>query len=73
MNSAELLVDNIVTLDFDDDDDENYHEEDDFESLVQVDGIKYSYNTMCAIVKYSKNHTFQSIQKYQAERAIYGV
>ena len=67
MDSAELLVDNIVTLDFDDynddddDDDENYHEEDDFESLVQVDGIKYSYNTMCAIVKYSKTHTFQSL------------
>ena len=65
MDSAELLVDNIVTLDFDnyndDDDDANYHEEDDFESLVQVDGIKYSYNTMCAIVKYSKTHTFQSL------------
>lgn len=28
-----------------------------------MNGIKYSYDTMCAIVEYSKIHTFTSIRR----------
>lgn len=65
LNSAELLVDHIVTLDFDEYDDcsADYQEEDKNDVASNVDGIKYSYDTMCAIVEYSKNHTFNSIRR----------
>jgi len=60
LNSAELLVDHIVTLDFDEYDDcsADYQEKDKNDVASNVDGIKYSYDTMCAIVEYSKNHFF---------------
>ncbi|CAF2138881.1 unnamed protein product [Rotaria magnacalcarata] len=64
MNSSKSFVDNIVTLDFDDynDDDENYDEENNEEGSVPINDVKYSYGTMCAIVKYSKTPTFQSLR-----------
>lgn len=64
LNSTELLVDNIVTLDFDEysDDSEEYEEEYSGADNIIVDGVKYSYDTMNAIVKYSKTHTFSSLR-----------
>ncbi|CAF2033758.1 unnamed protein product [Rotaria magnacalcarata] len=82
MNSSKSFVDNIVTLDFDDynDDDENYDEENNEEGSVPINDVKYSYGTMCAIVKYSKTPTFQSLRhryrhvkhKEQLRRINYG-
>jgi hypothetical protein len=65
LNSAQLLFDHIVTFDFDEYDDcsADYEEEDKNDVASNVDGIKYSYDTMCAIVKYSKTHTFTSIRR----------
>ena len=65
LNSTELLVDHTVTLDFDEYDDcsSDYQEEDENDIASKVDGIKYSYDTMCTIVEYSKNHTFASIRR----------
>lgn len=64
LNSAELLVDNVVTLDFVeyDDNDEEYTAENRAESLTVIDGIKYSYDTMRDVVDYSKTHTFSSLR-----------
>ena len=64
LNSTELLVDNIVTLDFDEynDDNEEYTEEHRGVDQTIIDGVKYSYDTMNAIVKYSKTHTFSSLR-----------
>jgi len=63
LNAAELEVDNIVTLDFNayDDDDEEYQEENNNRTFFTTHGTKYSYDTMCAIVEYSKSHTFSSL------------
>ena len=65
LSSAELLVDHIVTLSLDEYDDSNgdYQQEDTNDISSNVDGIKYSYDTMCAIVEYSKKHTFSSIRR----------
>ncbi|CAF1265076.1 unnamed protein product [Adineta ricciae] len=65
LNSTEPLVDHTVKLDFDEYDDcsADYHEEDKNDAASNVDGIKYPYDTMCAIVEYSKNHTFNSINR----------
>jgi regulatory protein YycI of two-component signal transduction system YycFG len=65
LNSTELLVDHIVILDFDEYDDcsANYEEEDKNDIISSIDGMKYSYATMCAIVEYSKTHTFTSIRR----------
>jgi hypothetical protein len=55
LNAAELQVDNIVTLDFNtyyNDDDDEYQEENMNTTSFNIDGIKYSYDTMCAIVEY---------------------
>ncbi|CAF2029929.1 unnamed protein product [Rotaria magnacalcarata] len=64
LNSAELLVANIITLDFDyyNDDDDEYQKEDNNEDLTSIDGVTYSYDTMCSIVEYSKTHTFLSLR-----------
>ncbi|CAF3617883.1 unnamed protein product [Rotaria sp. Silwood1] len=64
LNSTELLVDNIVTLDFDiyNDDNEDYEEESTETNPIIIDGIKYSYATMIAVVEYSKTHTFLSLR-----------
>jgi len=65
LNAAELQVDNIVTLDFNtyyNDDDDEYQEENMNTTSFNIDGIKYSYDTMCAIVEYSKSHTFSSLR-----------
>ena len=55
LHSTELLTDHIVTLDFNEYDDCNpdYQEENMIDTSPDVHGIKYSYDTMCAIVKYS--------------------
>jgi hypothetical protein len=65
LNSAELLVDHIVTLDFDEYDDcsADYEDENKNDVVSNVDGIKYSYDTMSAVVEYSKTHTFTSIRR----------
>ncbi|CAF3943698.1 unnamed protein product [Rotaria magnacalcarata] len=64
LNSTELLVDNIVTLDFDyyNDDDDEYQGEDNNEDLTSIDGVTNSYDTMCSIIEYSKTHTFLSLR-----------
>lgn len=64
MNSSKSDVDNIATLDFDDynGDDNNSEEADNEEGSVPMNNIKHSYATMCAMVKYSKMHTFQSLR-----------
>ena len=65
LNSTELLNDHIVTLDFDEYDDCNpdYQEENMNDASAGAHGIKYSYDTMCAIVKYSQTHPFTSIRR----------
>ena len=65
LSSAELLVDHIVTLDFDDYDDcsADYQEEDKNDITLNVGGIKYSFETMSAIVEFSKNHTFPTLRR----------
>ena len=64
LNSAELLVDSVVTLDFDEyaDNNEEYTVENRAENLTIMDGTKYSYDTMRAVVDYSKTHTFSSLR-----------
>ncbi|CAF1533038.1 unnamed protein product [Adineta ricciae] len=63
LTSAEILADHIVTLDFDEYDDcsADYQEEDDNAVALNVDDIKYSCDTMCAIVEFSKTHTFPTL------------
>jgi len=63
LTSTELLVDHIVTLDFDEYDDcsGDYQEENERDIVLNVDGIKYSFDTMCTIVEFSKNHTFSTL------------
>ncbi|CAF1646067.1 unnamed protein product, partial [Didymodactylos carnosus] len=58
-----LLVDHIVILDFNEYDDcsADYQEEDENAVALNVDGIKYSYDTTCAIVEFSKTHTFPTL------------
>ena len=46
-----------------DDYNSDYHEENMNDTSPDVHGIKYSYDTMCAIVKYSQTHTFTSIRR----------
>ncbi|CAF3524562.1 unnamed protein product [Rotaria sp. Silwood2] len=65
LNVAELQVDNIVTLDINayyDDDDEEYQEENKNPIFYDIDGTKYSYDTMCAVVEYAKSHSFSSLR-----------
>ena len=64
INSTELLIDNIVTLDFDDyhDDNEEYQEEITDSNQANVGGIKYSHSTMRDTVLYSKTHSFPSLR-----------
>ena len=63
LNGTQSEFDYIKTLDFDpDDDDEEYQEGDKDDTPCNIDGAKYSYNTMCDIVEYSKNHTFSSLR-----------
>ena len=54
----------MITLDLNyySEDDENYHEENNDEDLTHIDGIKYSYDTICVLVKNSKTHIFQSLR-----------
>jgi hypothetical protein len=63
--STELLVDHIATLDLDEYDDciDDYQEEDKSDIASNVDGIKYSFDTMRAIVEFSKNHTFPTLRR----------
>lgn len=65
LTSAELLVDHSVTLDFDYDGDSSsdYQEEDEHHLVPNVDGINYSFNTMGAIVEFSKTHTFSTLRR----------
>lgn len=65
LTSTELLVDHIVSLDFDEYDDSSgdYQEEDEHDIVPNVDGIKYSFDTMCAIAEFSKNHTFSTLRR----------
>ena len=65
LHSTELLTDHIVTLDFDEYDDCNpdYQEVNVIDTSPDVHGINYSYDTMCAIVKYSQTHTFTSVRR----------
>ena len=65
LTSAELLADHIVTLDFDEYDDciGDYQKEDKSDIVLNVDGIKYSFDTMCAIVEFSKNYTFSTLRR----------
>lgn len=65
LSSAELLVDHIVTLDFNEYDDcsDDYQEEDKNDITLNVGGIKNSYETMSAIVEFSKNHTFPTLRR----------
>ena len=64
LNSTELLIDNMVTLDFDgyNDDNEEYQEEITDSNQANFGGIKYSYTTMSDIVQYSKTHSFPSFR-----------
>ena len=64
LTSAELLIDRIVTLDFNEYDDcsADYEEEDENNVDLNVDGVKYSSDTMCAIVEFSKTHTFPTMR-----------
>jgi len=50
-------------LDFDEYDhcSDDYQEEDTNDITLNVDGIKYSIDRMCAIVEYSKTHTFSTL------------
>lgn len=64
LNAAELQVDNIVTLNINsyyDDDDDEYQEETQITTFYDIGGTKYSYDTMCAIVEFAKNHSFSSL------------
>ena len=65
LSSTELLNDHILTLDFDEYDDYNpdYQEENMTDTSPDVHDIKYSYETMCAVVKYSQTHTFTSLRR----------
>jgi hypothetical protein len=65
LTSTELLVDHIVTLDFNEYDDcgADYQEEDENAVVLNVDGIKYSYDTMCTIVEFSKTHAFPTLRR----------
>ena len=65
LTSTELLADHIVTLNFDgyDDCSGDYQEEDKSDIVLNVDRIKYSFGTMCAIVEFSKNHTFSTLRR----------
>lgn len=62
-NANGLEFDNIKTLDSNVyDDDEEYQEENHDDTSHNIDGVRYSYNTMCTIVEYSKTHTFTSLR-----------
>ncbi|CAF1365518.1 unnamed protein product [Adineta ricciae] len=66
LTSAKLLVDHIVTLDFNEygDCSADYQEEEDDNAVaLNVDGITYSYDTMCPIVEFSKTHTFPTFRR----------
>jgi hypothetical protein len=65
LSSTELIVDHIVTLDYDEYDDSSgdYQQEDKNDISSNIVGIKYSYDTMCAIVEYSTTHTFTSVRR----------
>ncbi|CAF0994765.1 unnamed protein product [Adineta ricciae] len=58
LTSAEILVDHIVTLDFNEYDDcsADYQEEDDNAVALNVDGIKYSCDTIKVTKLVTKNH-----------------
>ena len=63
LNAAGLEFESIKTLDLKvDDDDEEYQEENNDDTPCNIDGVRYSYNTMCDITEYSKNHTFSSLR-----------
>ena len=64
VNATELEFENIKTLDFyiNDDEDEEYQKENKDDTLCNIDDIRYSYDTMCVIVEYSKSHTFSSLR-----------
>ena len=65
LTSTELLADHIITLDFDEYDDcsGDCQEEDKSDIVFNADGIKYSFDTMCAVVEFSKNHTFSTLHR----------
>ena len=65
LTSTELLADHILTLDFDEYDDcsGDYQKEDKSDIVLNVDGIKYSFDTMCVIVVFSRNHTFSTLRR----------
>ena len=66
VTSTELLVDHIVTLDFDvyDDCSGDYQEEDEHDIVLNDVGIKYSFDTMCAIVGFSKTQNLQRVDDF---------
>lgn len=41
----------------------DYQEKDENAVTLNVDGIKYSYDTMCAIVEFSKTHIFPTLRR----------
>ena len=51
-------------MDFDkyDDCSSDYQAADKSDIVLNVDGIKYSFDAMCAIVEFSKSHTFFSLR-----------
>ena len=62
LNANGLEFENIKTLDSNvDDDDEEYQEENHDDTSYNIDGVRYSYNTTCTIVEYSKKSYFYII------------
>ncbi len=63
LNSSELIVNHIVTLTVNtySDDIEEYKENAESGASVKTDDTIYPYDTMCAIVEYSKTHNFASV------------
>jgi Tc5 transposase-like DNA-binding protein len=63
LNSAELVVDHIVTFTVNDyaDDTEEYKENVTDDISLKTNDMIYPYDTMCDIVEYSKTHTFASV------------
>ncbi|UJR38913.1 hypothetical protein I4U23_031581 [Adineta vaga] len=68
------LVDHIVTLDFVayDDCSVDYQEEEKENAVaVNVDGIQYSYDTICAFVEFSKTHTFPTLCRQYRQNELF--
>ncbi|CAF1667693.1 unnamed protein product [Adineta ricciae] len=65
LSSAKLLVDHILTLEFNEYDNcsGDYQEEDKIDITLNIGGINYFLETMSAIVEFSKSSTFPTLRR----------